>query len=356
MRIIHTSDLHIGAPFSARLSQDKIRQRKAELIENFRRLCAEASRIKADALIIAGDLFDSERVPLSVSRQVITAMENAPGVDFLYLPGNHEKSAFIECGLKMPENLKIFAREWTCFDYGEVSILGKSEINTGMFNSLSTEKSRTNIVVLHGPISDAKGTDELIGLADMKEKNIDYVALGHYHSYSVLEIDRRAKAVYSGALEGRGFDEVGDKGYSLIDITDGVIQHCFVRFAKRTVRRIEVDTEGVSDRFRLEEKAAFALSSIPKGDMVRLVFVGKRSPELVIDTAALCARWSDLFFHFEVVDESGIKIEPARYALDKSLKGEFIRLVSSKDGLTEEEKGYIISCGINALMGEFYEV
>ena len=84
--------------------------------------------------------------------------------------------------------------------------------------------------------------------------------------------------------------------------------------------------------------------------------VGKRSPELVIDTAALSARWSDSFFYFEAVDESGIKINPSDYALDKSLKGEFIRLVSSKDNLTEEEKGLIISCGINALMGEFYEV
>ena len=45
-------------------------------------------------------------------------------------------------------------------------------------------------------------------------------------------------------------------------------------------------------------------------------------------------------------------IDPEDYRYDKSLKGEFIRTVLSSpetDGITKEK---IISCGINALMGE----
>ena len=356
MRIIHTSDLHIGAPFGARLSAEKIRLRKAELIENFRRLCEEARRIKADAVIIAGDLFDSERVALSVCKRVIDAISSSPEVDFLYLVGNHEKTAFIECGLMMPENLKIFTREWTSFDYPEVRISGRSEVGSNLFSGLDISKDKKNILVLHGAIGEGKSAEELIGLGDAGDLGIDYIALGHYHSYSVTEISRGSVAVYSGTLEGRGFDEVGEKGYSLIDIENGSLTHTFVKFSRRTVRRIEVDTEGIYDRGELEARAAVALSAVPRTDLVRLAVVGKRSPELVIDTSALLARWQDGFFYFEAVDESAIKVNPRDYALDKSLKGEFIRLVSAREDLTEEEKSLIISCGINALMGEFYEV
>ena len=57
----------------------------------------------------------------------------------------------------------------------------------------------------------------------LKEKNIDYLALGHIHEYSQGQIDLRGKYAYSGCLEGRGFDELGEKGFILIDVSDGVV-------------------------------------------------------------------------------------------------------------------------------------
>ena len=50
-------------------------------------------------------------------------------------------------------------------------------------------------------------------------------------------------------------------------------------------------------------------------------------------------------------DSTRIAINPEDYKLDKSLKGEFIRTVSADPALTDEEKGKIIACGINALVG-----
>lgn len=357
MRIIHTSDLHIGAPFSSKLSPEKIRIRKAELLDNFRRLCDEAQMIKADAVIIAGDLFDSENVSLSVCRQIISCMESAMPVSFIYLPGNHEKNAFTECGLNMPENLKIFTRDKLFYDLGEVTVYGICEIGQGALDGFSPDACRRNILVLHGALSEGRSTaDGEIGTEDLKNKGLDYVALGHYHSYCARKIDKRCNAVYSGTPEGRGYDETGEKGYVVIDVDSAGVSHTFKAFARRTVRIAEVYTEEITGRSELDARAAAELSGIPRGDLVRLVFKGKRSPELVIDTAAFMARWSESFFHFEAKDETAVKINPKDYAADKSLKGEFIRLVSARDDLTEEEKGQIISCGINALIKEFYEV
>ena len=108
MKILHTSDLHIGSPLTSRLSQEKIRERKAELLSCFEKMIEEAVYQRVRVFIIAGDLFDSERITKSTAERVLGAMARYPYLDFLYLPGNHEKNALLECGVSLPENLKIF--------------------------------------------------------------------------------------------------------------------------------------------------------------------------------------------------------------------------------------------------------
>ena len=62
MKIIHTSDLHLDSALTTRLDSKKVRERKSELILSFKRIVEKAAREKAEAFIIAGDLFDSEKV------------------------------------------------------------------------------------------------------------------------------------------------------------------------------------------------------------------------------------------------------------------------------------------------------
>ena len=58
------------------------------------------------------------------------------------------------------------------------------------------------------------------------------------------------------------------------------------------------------------------------------------------------------FYFVKIKDESKLKINLNDFALDPSLKGEFIRTVMSDISLSEQEKNDIIMCGINALNGE----
>ena len=112
MKILHTSDLHIGSPLTARLSADKIRERKGELILTFEKMVEEALFQKVRLFIIAGDLFDSEKITKSIAERVLAIIEKNASIDFLYLPGNHEKQALLECGVTLPQNLKVFGDEW----------------------------------------------------------------------------------------------------------------------------------------------------------------------------------------------------------------------------------------------------
>jgi DNA repair exonuclease SbcCD nuclease subunit len=337
---------------TSRLSQREARERKRELTESFRRMTEEAARLGACGIIIAGDLFDNERVSVRTLDSVMGIIENATGITFFYLPGNHERNRLSESGVKIPENLVIFGSEWTSYRFGDITVSGCTEIKARMFSSLTLDEDRINIAVLHGELADRTQTPDKIGIKELENTAIDYLALGHYHSYSETPFGIRGRAVYSGTPEGRGFDETGDKGYVLIDTDSGAVTSRFVKRAVRTLRAVNVDVGGADREIEIENRVAHAVSQIPRGDLVRVILVGEHEPGVKRDLDALSMRFADSFFHFEIKDTSRMRISGDDYKNDRSLKGEFIRLVLGKEELTEKEKEAIIECGIRALAGD----
>lgn len=352
MRIIHTSDIHLDSPLTSRLPQDKVRERRRELLSGFGRLVEEAKALGVEAIIIAGDLFDNSRVSRRALDTALGIIQDAREITFFYLQGNHEGDALIASARVMPENLKIFGDDWTYYDIGDVTVAGRNVIQENMFDSLSLSKERKNIIVLHGELRDRSCAPDIIGIKEAAGKNIDYLALGHYHSYSAEAIDDRGAAVYSGTPEGRGFDEVGDKGYSLLSTSSDRVLHSFRPFARRRLHIVPLELDGAVRTVEIGERAERALRSIPSSDIVRLELTGRYFPTLWKDTDSLIREYSGRFYYFEVKDSSRIAINPDDYRHDMSLKGEFIRTVSRDSSLDEAAKEKIIACGINALMGE----
>ena len=352
MRIIHTSDIHLDSPLTSRLPQDKVRERRRELLSGFGRLVEEAKALGVEAIIIAGDLFDNSRVSRRALDTALGIIQDAREITFFYLQGNHEGDALIASARVMPENLKIFGDDWTYYDIGDVTVAGRNVIQENMFDSLSLSKERKNILVLHGELRDRSCAPDIIGIKEAAGKNIDYLALGHYHSYSAEAIDDRGAAVYSGTPEGRGLDEVGDKGYSLLSTSSDRVLHSFRPFARRRLHIVPLELDGAVRTVEIGERAERALRSIPSSDIVRLELTGRYFPTLWKDTDSLIREYSGRFYYFEVKDSSRIAINPDDYRHDMSLKGEFIRTVSRDSSLDEATKEKIIACGINALMGE----
>lgn len=352
MKIIHTSDIHLDSPLTSRLSAEKVRERRRELLSGFGRLVEEARAIGAEVIIIAGDLFDSERASKRALDTAIAIIGGAKDITFFYLQGNHEGDALGRSGIALPDNLKTFGDDWTYYEIGEVTVAGRNDIREGMFDRLSLSSERTNIVVLHGELRERCSAPETVGIKDAADRNIDYLAMGHYHSYYTAAIDDRGAAVYCGTPEGRGFDEVGDKGYVVLSAAGGRIIHSFRSFARRRLHIIPVELDGAVRTAEIGERAERALRSIPSSDIVRLELCGKYFPNLWKDTEGLVREFSGRFYYFEVKDSSRIAINPEDYKHDMSLKGEFIRTVSADGSLDEETKERIIACGINALMGE----
>ena len=352
MRILHTSDIHLDSPLTTRLSSDKVRQRRGELLSGFGRLIEEAVRLKADAMIIAGDLFDSGHVSRRAMTTALDMITQAANIHFYYLPGNHEGDAIANSGREIPENLHIFGSEWSYFELSGLTFAGRCEINEKIFDELSLPNEGRSIVVLHGELRERCSAPETVGLNDAANRGIDYLALGHYHSYSATPISGGGVAVYCGTPEGRGFDEAGEKGYVLIEADQRGISHSFHPFAKRQLHIVKIFITGASSSAEICQRAKAALQGIKSTDIVRLELCGRYCPELWKDTESIYSELSGKYYYFEIKDSSKMAINPEDYRYDKSLKGEFIRTVSADAELSEDMKEKIIRCGINALMGE----
>ena len=215
MKIIHTADLHIDSKMETNLDRTQAGQRRSELLDTFERMVAFADENGVRVILIAGDLFDKPHIRKNAKRRVLEQITGHPGIDFVYLRGNHDNSDFLSDldPSEIPSNLKLFSDDkWTSYVYGSVVITGReiTDENCKMLPvNLILDQADFNIVTLHGQETNYVGKDrtQIIHIPEFKNKNIDYLALGHIHSYKCDRLDDRGEYCYAGCPEGRGFDE-----------------------------------------------------------------------------------------------------------------------------------------------------
>lgn len=354
MKFIHCADLHLDSKLEANIGKEKAKERRNEILLTFERIVRLAVEENVTAILIAGDFFDTKNIAAKVRNFVWDTIENHPQIDFLYLRGNHdEKTNFTE-GRNLPDNFKVFSSQWQEYRYGDVSVFGKEFLGDDAGDaSLLTELDRINIVMLHGQDINSNGCDDAdrISIPSLKNRNIDYLALGHIHSYREEMLDHRGVYCYSGCPEGRGFDECGEKGIVLLEIEDGVIKRRFVPMAYRMLHEVEVDITGKETTTEILQEIERCTGHIPAKDMVKLILCGSYTVNSEKDFIYLSQALAGRFYFLKWKDKSRLYIDYSEYENMVSLKGEFVRTVLR--GLdSETEKEQMIVLGIRALSGE----
>ncbi len=357
LKFIHCADIHLGSKMEAKLPEHKVEERRRELRMTFNRMIEYARENGVRAILLSGDVFDSDR-PLHRDKLFFyEAVKGNPDIDFIYLRGNHDgKESYTEEGL---ENLKLFSSEWTTYSYDGVDITGiemADENELSLYSTLSLDTSKRNIVMLHGTVSDRSGAG-LVNLRELKGRYIDYLALGHYHSYKEASLDDRTRYAYSGCLEGRGFDETGEKGFVLLeaDEADKKIKSEFVPFALRTIREIFVDVGDCGNSYSVYKKICdnYELNS---KDLLRVILSGEIDFEGEGLSRDIAERLSEKCYFVSVKNKTLRSINIDDYDTDITLRGEFVRSVLSADGYTDEEKKQMITYGLRVLEGREAEI
>ena len=351
MRFIHCADLHLDSKMTSNLSREQAKERKMEILRTYSRMIDYAKENKIDGIIIAGDLFDTRNISATARNMVKDSIMSNPQIEFYYLKGNHDSDNFFSKLDDIPENLHLFNEEWKTYDCGSISLSGieiDSTNESTLYNSLVLDNDKYNIVIMHGQIGQ-------INLNAMKNKGIDYLALGHVHEYQNGPIDNRGIYCYSGCLEGRGFDECGAKGFVVLDIDEQKLTagFSFIPFAYRNLYTIYVDVTGAMTTQDAAAKIEDELAKNPYSSrsLVKIILVGEVDVDCEINTDFLKDMFEEYFYYENFYDETKLLINYSDYEKDVSLKGEFIRMVLQSD-MSEEKKSEVIRCGIMALSGE----
>ena len=212
------------------------------------------------------------------------------------------------------------------------------------------DNNKVNIVTLHGQIANHKSNEE-ISIPLLKDKSIDYLALGHIHQYQLEKLDNRGVYCYSGCLESRGFDEVGKKGFVLLEIDNNKVTSSFIESSIRTMHCFQVDISEVTSYPAIKNKVNELIINANEKDMVKIELTGTFKLNQEKYVKELENYLLDRFYFAKVKDESRLVIDPSEYEFEKSLKGEFIKQVKASN-LEESLQNDIILCGIKALSGE----
>ena len=358
-RAIHCADIHLGSKMETKLPKEKADERRAEVRRTFSSMAEYAREHEVPVILLSGDVFDSDSPFKKDKAFFYNVVKEHPEIDFLYLRGNHDnKESYTEQDIP---NLKTFGKDWTYYCYGDVVVSGielAPENAVSLYSVLRLNPGKKNVVMLHGQITETMGNPETaepdtVYLPRLRGKNIDYLALGHLHSYREGKLDERGIYAYSGCLEGRGFDETGKKGFVLLEIGDAVRTE-FVPFAKRTIKEERMDISGTENAYQACQKIRAELKT-ESSDLLRILLTGAIDYENDGLAQEIEGYLAPDFYFVSVKDKTMRKLNLEALSVKLSLKGEFIRTVFSSSEYSEEEKLEIISAGLRALEGQEVE-
>jgi DNA repair protein SbcD/Mre11 len=236
LTFVHTADLHLGSPFEglgpvAPRIAEALRQASFTALERIVDLCLAEG---ADALLVAGDVYDSADRSLHAQRRFRDALARAArgGVSSFVAHGNHDPLSGWQATLAFPPEVHRFGSDVEVVGLerdGRVvaHVAGSSYPVRDVFETRVPEyahclagfESPFLVALLHAhvggdPNHAAYAPTSVPELAAVTA--VDYWALGHVHGFR--RVAERPAVVYPGTPQGRSPRESGPRGVALVQI------------------------------------------------------------------------------------------------------------------------------------------
>ena len=403
VKLIHTADLHLDSAFRSRFTKEEAENRRQKQLMAWKELLSFAVEKKVQGILIAGDLFDSPVVSHGTMDFFLSTIAEHPEISFFYLRGNHDTENTFRYQENLPKNLFLFSDKGKKYrlndrlllagvEYGTKDIsfgenkgatqgagqaaeqaveqetvhgaeaLSKNETESEEESKfLKLKEEDCNILLLHGalyqgtPKGDSLQGEEGIFLKNLEKLPLSYIALGHIHKGGEGKLNNGALWAYPGCLQGRGFDEEGERGFLYLKVEEEKkeIHKEFIPIKQGEFRILEIELfedEGtLACLKKIEEEMEKA--GISKEDSLRIILKGKKGLEQERNLRYLQLQLQDSVFFLEIQDESELSWNREEAMKEKSLKGEFLRVLAAADNLSKEEQEEIIALGMGLLQG-----
>ena len=247
MNILHLADTHLGYSAYRKTTEEGINQREIDVYDAFRQAVDLAIQTRPDLVVHAGDLFDSVRPTnraITVAIQELLRLSNE-GIPVVVISGNHETPKLKETGniFSIFEHIKdvypIHNNHYEKLDFkanGETLTLHAipqcqtaKEFDVNLQKITVNKKADYNVLVAHGAVAGIKEfkmnefNELFIPVSHLKDE-FDYIALGHYHTYTKLQ----KNVVYAGSTEHLSFTEAADQKGCVVVTLGSSLKHKFL--------------------------------------------------------------------------------------------------------------------------------
>lgn len=333
IKILHGADFHLDSPFES-LPEEKAVVRRAEQRDILKNMVDLAKKEEVDLVLLSGDLLDSGRNYYETS-QVMLSTLGSLSVPVLIAPGNHDYYSHTSpySILKFTDNVHIFRAsevEKVELKGMPVTVWGAAftgEASGPLLGDMGSVKgsNRINIMTLHGAVGEPESRYNPIDEKNIARTGLDYLALGHKHAFSGFKKAGNTTYAYPGCPEGRGFDETGEKGVIIAEVSRGSVGGKFVPLAKRKYGILTVDLSAS------EDAGQTVLESIPQSagqDIYRIVLDGEYSGK--IDIGKILDAAAPKFYHVTMKDITRPRRDIWAQAEEDTLKGLFLRKMRAK--------------------------
>ncbi len=342
MRVLHAGDFHLDSAFGA-LTAEQSRRRRAESRRSPERLAEWANDHDVQLLLLAGDLFDGGELRGDTAPLLSRALGAFRG-RVVIAPGNHDPytpdSPYART--PWPDNVHIFTEDRMqsvtfpdlgCTVYGAAFTDREMTADDVLSGFTAPEDGLVHIGLLHGEVTGGESRYRPLTTAAIADSGLDYLALGHVHNCTGVVRAGRVCYGYCGCLEGRGFDETGDKGFLFGDVAPGAADLRFVAFARRRYRLWEADVSEGDPLTTLEA----LLPQDTAEDICRLCLTG--TPEEPVRLPLLEQSLAGRFFALQLRDGTSVRREVWDKCGEDTLRGLFLQeLRQAYDGADETER------------------
>lgn len=339
IRILHTADLHLGAPLTQ--LGDKATLRQGDFLKTFERLLTLAIKNEVHLFIVSGDLFDHSRPESALVGKVQAGLKRLAdrGIVPVIIPGTHDNVVGADAvyrrhdfpGTLVLQNPQVDDPVSLEIQGQDVYLYGFAYRSNASNHALDSMQRRQpeglHIGLLHGsregsPEWNHRKKDLPFTLDVIKSWGLDYVALGHYHEFDILSDEGRIYACYPGSPEGKRFGENGERYCALVTVGPQQLKIEKIVCNSRTLQDKTLDLGGCAT----EEDAARLIAALASDNvLLRLTLTG--IVEAPLDLSRLQALLSDHFFHLELHDRTGLY--DSRFARrieeEETVRGLFVR-------------------------------
>ena len=224
IRILHTADTHLG------YRQYHNEVRRQDFFKAFETVIKDAVDMQVDAVVHAGDLFDSRNPTLEDLLETMNVLSRlkAANIPFFGIVGNHESKQSTQW-LDLFEEMGLAARLGKKPQVvGDVAIYGidsvpKSRIPLYDYSGFEIPESLSEncrrLLVMHQIVQPLPFADwdcaEVLGNLPFK---VDAILLGDYHEYEKKK-EGEAWITYSGSTERNSASEKEPRSYSIITLS-----------------------------------------------------------------------------------------------------------------------------------------